>query len=100
MDFFNQLGFEGGNRTRSESPIVYCANLVDEKIGIFCKFFSRLDPDAERFRIGDEICRQRDDNRRGMSRIQKSLILEMRTGLVFPGSVPLPGFRLANQIVP
>ena len=85
MDSLHQHVIKGGERPGSESSIVYCSNLVNEKIGIPCELFTCLDPDAKRFRVVDEICRERDDDRRGMSRIQKSLILEDENRSRFPG---------------
>ena len=87
MDFSHQLGLEGGNRAGSEAAIVYRADLVDEKIGILCEPFPCLDPDTERRRIVDEICRERDDDRGWMPCIEKSLVLKDEDG---PG---LSGFR-------
>lgn len=72
-----------GDGAGCESPVVDGADLVDEQIGIPGQLFSGFDPDAEWFCVVDEIRRQGDDDRRGMARIQKGLVLQNENGSDF-----------------
>jgi len=88
MDSLHQHVIKGGERPGSESSIVYCSNLVNEKIGIPCELFTCLDPDAKRFRVVDEICRERDDDRGWMPCVEKSLVLKYENGAGLTGLRP------------
>ena len=73
MDSLHQHVIKGGERPGSESPIVYCADLVNEKIGILCELFTCFDPDAKRFSVVDEICSERYDDCGWMPCVEKGL---------------------------
>jgi hypothetical protein len=89
VDLFHQFRFQIGDGAGCDSPVVDCPDLVDEQIGIPDQLFAGFDPDAERLCIVDEICRQGDDDRGWMSRIQKGLILKNENGSRFPRLRPL-----------
>jgi hypothetical protein len=84
VDPFHQFRFQIGDGAGCDSSVVDGTDLVDEQIGIPDQLFAGFDPDAEWFCIVDEICRQGDDDRGGMSRIQKGLILKNENGYRFP----------------
>ncbi len=83
VDPFQYFGIQIGDGAGCDSPVVDGADLVDEQIGIAGQLLLSLDPDAEWFCIVDEIRRKGNDDRRGMARIQKGLILQNENGSGF-----------------
>ena len=72
----------------NQPAIVDGAQLIDQCVRIFLQRTGRADANPEGFGGVDELCGERDHERRRMLGIEQGWAWTMSTGRVFPGSLP------------